>query len=438
MATQEQQQTFVRTLLFTGLILGLGWAIRGVFGHWWGASWAGGMGMMAFLLMSRNENWLQRLPIISVLAAVGWGVGGIMSYGIVIGYCKSTDFANSWYGYSMLAVIGGLYGFIGGGLPALAMESREDHRPDWPRLLVEMSVIGYLAYWLIITEMEWYMTPPRSEDWAVAFGAAFALAWYAYRNKFYSTLRVAAFAALGGGFGFAFGNFIQTMGTVSGISYNWWNVMEFTLGLCGGIGMAYGVLSSRWPDRPLAPAKKANWIGLAVLFFVIPFLNFYQQFTQEKLSSLAERLERTVPDAFVSGQQWLAFGLILVFTALAVYSWREFRKSDRNSLPILFPTILLFAYSLFYMLFGYLKHGSFFNGFSLARSETSYWFLIAIAGVVAFLDRKRTTPLLLRTTANPSWQRFLWLFGIVMLVLILIAWISAGSHDGLSGAHDRF
>lgn len=438
MPANSQQQSLLRILLFTGLILGLGWAIRGVFGHWWGASWAGGMGLMAFVLMSRNKNWLERLPIIAVLGAIGWGVGGIMSYGIVIGYCKSTDFANSWYGYSMLVVIGGLYGFIGGGLPALAMESRKDHRPDWPRLLVEMSVIGYLAYWFLITEMEWYMTPPRSEDWAVSFGASFALAWYAYRNKFYRSLRVAAYAALGAGFGFAFGNFIQTMGMISGVSYNWWNVMEFTLGLCGGIGMAFGALSVSWPEEPLPANRSTNWLALLVLFFLIPFLNFWQQFSEEKLLSVAERLEHATPAAFVGQQQWLAFGTILVFTGLAVFFWRKFREGSGGKSSLLFLSLLLFAYSLFYMLFGYYKHGSFHTGFSLGQSETSYWLLLIIAGFMAYEGRKRAEPLALLEKNNTSWRLFVQLLGILLLVLILIAWISTASHEGLSGAHDRF
>jgi hypothetical protein len=388
--------------------------------------------------MLRNPNWLQRLPAITLMGAVGWGVGGIMSYGIVIGYCKSTDFANAWYGYTMLAVIGGLYGFIGGGLPALAMESRERHKPDWPRLLVEMSVIGYLAYWFLITEMEWYMTPPRSEDWAVAFGAAFALAWYAYRNQFYSTLRVAAYAALGAGFGFAFGNFIQTMGAVSGIAYNWWNVMEFTLGFCGGVGMAYGVLRSSWPEEVLPVKKSVNWTALIVLFFAIPFINFCQQFNQEKLLSLADRLEQADPGQFVGTQQIVAFGLILLFTGLAIWVWDRFLKVLSHKRQLILAAVLLAAYTIYYMLFGYLKHGSFYTGFPPARSETAYWLILLLIGGVAYLSWEKTDPVPLTLGKGRS-RRFFWqLVGTLVLVLILIALISSVSHDGLPGAQERF
>ncbi|MCB0628749.1 MAG: hypothetical protein R2824_21985 [Saprospiraceae bacterium] len=437
MTDDQHTRSTLRILFFTGLVLGLGWAIRGVFGHWWGASWAGGMGTMALLFMIRNPNWLQRLPTISVLGAIGWGVGGIMSYGIVIGYCRATDFGNSWYGYSMLAVIGGLYGFIGGGLPALAMESRKDQKPDWPRLLVEMSVIGYLTYWLLITEMEWYMTPPRSEDWAVSFGASFALAWYAYRNKFYNTLRVAAYAALGAGFGFSFGNFIQTMGAVSGVSYNWWNVMEFALGFFGGLGMAYGVMRSSWPEISLPARKAVNWTALIVLFFAIPFINLFQQFSGDKLTALAERLEYASTEQFIVQQQWMAFAMILIFTGLAIYAWRKYGKGELSINQFILPAILLFSYSLFYMLFGYLKHGSFYSGFQLARSETSYWFLFVLMGVMAFVDRKRISSLP-AVDSGSTWRKFCLLVAILMVVLIILALISTASHDGLAGAQERF
>jgi len=66
----------------------------------------------------------------------------------------------------MLAVIGGLYGFIGGSLFGLGLESSEENKPKWPNLIVEMFVGGSLVWGLLIYQIEWFMTLPRSELWA--------------------------------------------------------------------------------------------------------------------------------------------------------------------------------------------------------------------------------------------------------------------------------
>ncbi|HPI74618.1 MAG TPA: hypothetical protein PLZ01_14495, partial [bacterium] len=237
-----------RPLCFTALALGLAWALRGHFGHEQGAAWAGAVGSLALILISGRPDWQRKALPASLLGGIGWGVGGMMSYGLVVGYGRSGDFANALYGLSMLAVIGGLYGFIGGGFLGLALESEKDKKPDWPALLTQMVAAGLLFWGVLIYQWELWMTPPRSELWAACLGAAASLAWYLQRNRFHRALRTALWTAFGAGFGFALGNFFQTLGAVSGLPFNWWNVMEFTLGACGGLGLAYGAYTQEWPE----------------------------------------------------------------------------------------------------------------------------------------------------------------------------------------------
>ena len=134
------------------------------------------------------------------------------------------------------------------------------------------------------------MTPPRSELWAACLGAAAALAWYLYRKDFHRSLRVAIYAMLGAGFGFSFGNFIHTMGAISGISYNWWNVMEFTLGFCGGLGMAYAVITRDWPET-VKPSKVANWLAVLFVVLAIPLTNLIEAFHIKRMLNLGESLK---------------------------------------------------------------------------------------------------------------------------------------------------
>jgi hypothetical protein len=154
-----------------------------------------------------------------------------MSYGLVVGYGKSTDFSNAFYGLAMLFLIGSLYGFIGGGHFGLALADGKS-RVTWSSLLAEMVALALVTYGFLINQLEWLMTPPRSEMWAACLGVALALAWYLIRNKEAASLRVAVYTGLGAGFGFAFGNFLQVVGTGSDIPISLWNVMEWLVALC--------------------------------------------------------------------------------------------------------------------------------------------------------------------------------------------------------------
>src|SRR5690554_3162503 len=134
----------------------------------------------------------------------------------------------------MLFVIGALFGVLGGGLFGLVLVSTRNRSLVWPSLLVEMAVGGLVFYFLLVEQLGYLMTPPRSEAWAVCFGMAVAMGWHMLRNKYYSPLNVAMWAALGAGFGFAFGNFLQVAGNGLEIPFNFWNVMEYSIGFLGG------------------------------------------------------------------------------------------------------------------------------------------------------------------------------------------------------------
>ena len=422
-------------LLFVAIVLGLGWAMRGHFGHEWGAAWAGAMGAMAVLLVSKREDWASRAPALVALGAIGWGVGGMMSYGVVIGYCRSLSFANSLYGYVMLAIIGGLYGFIGGGLFGLGLESSKEKKPKWANLIVEMFVGGFLVWGLLIYQMEWFMTPPRSELWAACLGAAIALAWFLYRNRFTKALRVASYAALGAGFGFAFGNFIQVLGSTSGIHYNWWNVMEFTLGFFGGLGMVYAVLTREWPESVQA-SKTGNWIAVIFVFLFLPLTNYVNGMSIERFLKLAERLDILNAPQF-SGNQMIFAGLSLIlFFGLAVFVWKH-SQSNKKFLQFTIPA-MLFITSLQYTLFSTIQLGMFYRPFSFKYSDSLYIFIVAIMFLIWYYILRKETDLPKENAINETWKRWGVIIISLMLVFVILALISTNVHDGISGSHDRF
>ena len=420
-------------LLFTGLALGLSWANRGHFGHEWGASWAGAAGVMALIAILKKKEWIQNLPVLTLLGGIGWGAAGMASYGILIGYCYGNDFLNVSYGYTMLAIVGGLYGFIGGGFLGLGLETSEEKRPNWPALLTQMVAGGILFWGFFIYQLEWFMTPPRSELWAACFGGCIALFWYLYREGFHGALRVACYTALGAGFGFTVGNFIQLNGHLSDVSYNWWNVMEFTLGFCGGTGMAYAVSTGTWP-KPLHRSKRQNLVALLIIFLIFPFINFVEGFTKEYFyQELPERLGIENIEGFIHVNMSMLWLLIILAVTIAIIAWKKMQK-----FPYQMALLLVFIISLHYTLFSYFRNGMFYKGLHWEHSETMYLVILLAMGTTWFLNKRNEgigDTAITRPGPSSGWIKLL--VALVVVILVITA-ISLNIHDGLPNASKRF
>src|SRR5665213_53131 len=126
---------FIRKMLPVALALGTAWAARGQIGHEYGAAWAGAIGVLAVICLSGRNDWYARLPAIVALGSISWGISGVISYGAVVAYGQAGDYLNVSYGLMMLVVIGGLYGFLGGGITGLALESSSEKKNGLGRLV---------------------------------------------------------------------------------------------------------------------------------------------------------------------------------------------------------------------------------------------------------------------------------------------------------------
>src|SRR5690606_36676499 len=125
-------------ILLTGMTLGTAWAIRGQFGHEQGAAWAGGIACLFLIVFAKRKEWISGGLKASLLGAVGWGLGGMMSYGQLVGYGRMNDFPNVAYALLTMFIVGGLYGFLGGGLFGLGIqESSSGKKVAWHLVMVE-------------------------------------------------------------------------------------------------------------------------------------------------------------------------------------------------------------------------------------------------------------------------------------------------------------
>ena len=425
-----KNRQFLYALLIAGMSLGTAWAARGQFGHTQGAAWAGGIGALSIVLLAKRADWYTKMFQLTLASAVGWGIGGIISYGIVVGYGRGTEFGNVYYGLLMLFVIGGFFGLIGGGLFGLVLSGTPEKPIKWPQILVEMTAGGVLFYYFLIEELGWLMTPPRSEAWAACSGMTVALIWFMLRNKYYSAIRVAIFAGLGGAFGFSLGNFLQVIGSITELKFNFWNVMEYSIGFFGGIGMAYGTFTAKWPETHLDVKREKVLAPIIIIAIIIPFLVWDQSFGTERLMQIFAQTGSMKDGANIVAQvQWLSFLLVATFGAFCIHRFYNI-KADITSYPR--EDIYLFFTGTFglYIIFSILVTMAFM---SLYRVE-QYLYIINFA-IITLLINKFQPPF-----SNRGLNLNRWLVNLlfVLAFLAILTAIAVSSHGELTGSQIRF
>jgi hypothetical protein len=418
-------------LTIAGMSLATAWAIRGQFGHEQGAAWAGGIGGLSIVLLAKRPDWNVKAVQAALAAAVGWGAGGMISYGIVVGYGKGLEFGNVYYGLAMLFVIGALFGLLGGGLFGLTLASNIRNPVDWPRLITEMAAGGLIVYFFLVVQLGYLMTPPRSEAWAVCLGMAVAMLWYMLRHHHEAPLKVALWAGLGAGFGFAFGNFLQVMGNALEIPFNFWNVMEYSIGFFGGIGMAYGTFTSAWEPSEVEANKSRVLVPLLLLTVFIPFIVWEQSFGGTKLSRSLESIGYEGDGgALISSLQWMA---VLLIAIAAAYLFRRLYSQKPNSLISVSHQDV---FSLFvitsgvYTLYSIIITLAFMSTYRIEQ----YLYVVNYAVIYLYIGK-----------IEPRWEdrglqmrKWSVLMVMILVALAVMTFVAINSHGEMPGAHRRF
>jgi len=414
------------SILIVAMSFGTAWAVRGQFGHEQGAAWAAGIGGLALVLVSNRKDWYNRVISVTLASAIGWGMGGMISYGMVVGYGRSDNFLNASYGLLMLFVIGGLYGLLGGGLTGLTLESAGEKKVKWGSLMAEMVAGGLLAYGFLVMQLEILMTPPRSEAWAFCLGAGLALIWHLARNGYKSSLRVALISMVGAGFGFAFGNFLQVLGSILEINFNMWNVMEYSIGFFGGLALAYGIFTSQWPENVESPKPWENRVAYLIAIVIIPLIVYLESLLY---NTLLERLKD-----FAGSEGVVMFSSIfsgLLICSVALFGWVKMERVKfmfgKNTVLILFVSFITT-----YVTVSFVVTGAFFG--NILSNHVLYAVNII---VVVILMQKNRNPfsVKLKTGINPE---FLFLIVSTLIVIVLLTSLLINIHGELGGSHERF
>jgi hypothetical protein len=413
-------------ILIVAMSFATAWAVRGQFGHEQGAAWAAGIGGLALVLVSQRKDWYQRVLSVTLASAVGWGMGGMISYGMVVGYGRSDNFIDAAYGLLMLFVIGGLYGLIGGGLTGLTLESTSVKKVKWAQLMAEMVAGGLIVYGFLVMQLEILMTPPRSEAWAFCFGAGLALIWHMARNGYNSSLKVAFSTMIGAGFGFAFGNFLQIVGNLLEINFNMWNVMEYSIGFFGGGALAYSVFTSSWPQIIENTKPWENRVSYIIALIIIPLIVFQQSLS---IDVLVERLGNSGVDEQTALLSSIIAGLLICL--VIVFNVVKFEKSKFSFTK----TTVFFIYLTFisvYVAVSFIVTGIF--GGKVLFNHILYVVNIC---VVLFLLSKIQDPFLKEPDSGIT-EKHLQVLIIVLVFIVLLAVLLVNVHGELGGSNNRF
>ena len=262
---------------------GLGWGIRGQYGHESGA-------MMAGLLVSSviAVGYLQHLPSLFVaramaLATIGIGIGGAMTYGQTVGLTHDQKMVGNWdalrWGMLGLAIKGSIWIGFAGLLLGHALGGRLLGVWKMLALVAAMWLFYQFGLWLInqpydparrlLPEIyfsaDYYWWPkagpelkPRREVWG---GLLLALVMSAFALRLFAADRLAwrmtGWGMLGGAIGFPAGQCFQAYHAWNLEAFrtgswqawdrviNWWNVMETTFGFIMGACLTLGIVLNR-------------------------------------------------------------------------------------------------------------------------------------------------------------------------------------------------
>lgn len=381
-----------QVILLSALAGGMGWGIRGQYGHQTGAMMAG---LLVFLVVGmlfgagRSSLCVARA---AALGAVGIAFGGSMTYGQTVGLTHDKDLIGNWnalyWGLTGLFVKGALWIGFGGAFLGMGLSTRRYRPLELVLLFVALLALMFLGILLlnspfdpetrrlppIYFSMTWDWVPlrpdpkPRFENWGGLLLALIGLVAYVSAvRKDVLARNLALCGVLAGGLGFAGGQCIQAyhawnqplfnQGWFASVEpyMNWWNTMEITFGVIMGGGLGLGVGLNRGLVGPkegeetfeLSPA--AEWLLLLIHPLALVGWEFLEIEPLEGLADLAFTMGM-VPALGIVGGRFFVYGMVLPIIALPI-AGKTLRQLAYKSdlMPVFGGWLLLVAVPLLFM-----------------------------------------------------------------------------------------
>jgi hypothetical protein len=304
-----------KPVLFAALAGGMGWGIRGQYGHETGAMNAGVMVSLVLVYLLCPRLSTRTLVRAVALGTIAMGIGGSMTYGQTLGLTQNANVIGNVdalrWGFLGVMIKGGIWiGFCGAflGMGLSGYRYRSSHifalmLAVLGAFLIGTRLLNYpfdpagkeLPYFYFSDAWHWHDTEdikPRREVWGGLFLAlATVIAYCGWWVKDRLARNLALWGFLGGAIGFPAGQCLQsyhawypekyTVGIWEklGPHMNWWNMMETTFGTIMGAVLGLGLWLNRKkiggmvsgePDKPMAFSMEIILLGIhcTLLFYV--------------------------------------------------------------------------------------------------------------------------------------------------------------------------
>lgn len=241
-------------LLLPGLIMSVGWGLRGFIGGGsLGAMIPGALVALAVCVLLGETGG--RAARAAAFGAVGIGFGGQETYGQTVQFLSRPEMLP--LGLAGLGVKGAVWGLVGGACLGVgfAVRSRDRRFVLWA---LGLLLVGTFLGWKFIDDPKLLyfsnrLDRPRAELWAgLLTGGGFFLGALACAGIARLPLRFALAGAVGAGIGFPLGGLVMLAGRLLPLdksAYPGWKLMELTFGLCFGVAIG---ACAYWNRRTLA------------------------------------------------------------------------------------------------------------------------------------------------------------------------------------------
>lgn len=268
-------------MLLSAMAGGLGWGIRGQYGHGTGAMIAGSLtGFTLVLLFARQASSLAAARAVAMMT-VAIGIGGSMTYGQTLGLTHDAPLIGNWpalrWGMFGLFIKGGIWIGFAGAFLGMGLGGKRYRLLEISLLMLALFGIMFLGIWWLNSPFDpdqkllprfyfsddWYWEPdgdvnPREELWGGLLLGWMLLTCYIgliRRDRLGRNMAVVGFLA--GGLGFSGGQCIQAYHAWNIESFtnsshaeffqqvNWWSAMETAFGMIFGAILALGLWCNR-------------------------------------------------------------------------------------------------------------------------------------------------------------------------------------------------
>jgi hypothetical protein len=249
-------------ILLPALAMWLGWGVRGLFGHANGAMFPGAMVALALSVLLKGKRF--SLPLAVAMTAVGFGFGADETTLQTAGYLGGGNvdhLVKLGVAYPGLALKGGLWAMFGGAGLGLALTAHLHRLRNLVIGVLLLIASFYLGWWLINKPKLIYFSYDRREIWGgLLLGGIAFLAWVTVQGGTRIPLKLAGWAALGGGIGYPIAVTLSVVGrhSVHTGGYDWWKLTETTFGAFMGASIGIGTyfLKDQLPSLDETPEPK--------------------------------------------------------------------------------------------------------------------------------------------------------------------------------------